>query len=328
MRADLLKRLFRTMASSDQAGLIEIAGAIIEDERKRGHVQLAQQLEEWWKQMAIRGTASRSHAPLPHPTLTELPTSRRYNLPLVTMVEVDRLEHHMVLSPRVEEKFRRIEREYAARERLARYGLTPKKKVLLHGPPGCGKTLGAQRLAWNTGLPLLKVRFDALVSSYLGETASNLRAVFEAAEQRPCVLFLDECDSLASSRSHPNDVGEMRRIVNSLLVLLDEYSAPGLLVAATNLTEHLDIAIWRRFDDIIEVPRPGPSEIRQLIAMTLSAMEVEELDFDYIVRELGDCSAARVVKVVREAAKHAVLDGTGIVTNHDFMVVLNQERGD
>ena len=107
----------------------------------------------------------------------------------------------MVLPPDTEARFGRIEREFAARERLGVYGLKPRKTILLYGPPGCGKSLGAKRLAWNVGLPLMKVRFDALLSSFFGESLSNLRAVFDAAKSRPSVLLLDECDFIARSRA-------------------------------------------------------------------------------------------------------------------------------
>ena len=149
----------------------------------------------------------------------------------------------MVLSEAVEIRFRRIEREYAARDRLAHHGLRYRQKILLYGSPGCGKTMGAERIAWNTGLTLVKVRFDAMVSSYLGETATNLREVFETAAATPCLLFIDECDSLAKSREDSQEVGEIKRVVNTFLQLLDEYEVSnGLLVAATNLTNDVSIA--------------------------------------------------------------------------------------
>lgn len=140
--------------------------------------------------------------------LSELPTSKRFNTPLVTVIPREKLRYHMILPENVEKRFQRIEREYAARDRLAHHGLRYRQKILLYGSPGCGKTLGAERLAWNTGLPLLKVRFDAMVSSFLGETASNLRIVFEEAAKNPCLLFLDECDSIAKSRADEREVGE------------------------------------------------------------------------------------------------------------------------
>ena len=221
----------------------------------------------------------------------------------------------MVLPGATEERFARIECEFAARERLGAYGLRPRKTILLYGPPGGGKSLGAKRLAWNTGLPLLKVRFDALISSYFGESAWNLRSVFVAAKERPCVLLLDECDFIARSRNGNKDIGEASRIVNSLLQLMEEYDAPGLLVATTNIECALDEALFRRFDDVFLVPLPGAIEIERLLRMTLSSIAVDErVDWLALVEELSGASAAMVVKTARDAAKAAVLKGRKIVT--------------
>src|SRR2546422_6983848 len=114
----------------------------------------------------------------------------------------------MVLPAETEERFVRIEREYAARERLGVYGLRPRKTILLYGPPGCGKSLGAKRIAWNTGLPLMKVRFASLISSYFGESAANLHTLFIAAKERPCVLLLDECDVIPRPPANSNHIRE------------------------------------------------------------------------------------------------------------------------
>lgn len=125
--------------------------------------------------------------------------------------------------------------------------------------------MSAERIAWNLGLPLLKVRFDSLLSSYFGESASNLRMVFDYCKNEPVVLLLDECDFIAKSRTTTQDVGEVPRIVNMLLTLLDEYDAPGLVIATTNLKVSLDEALFRRFDDVIEMALPGKIERKRLL---------------------------------------------------------------
>jgi len=221
----------------------------------------------------------------------------------------------MVLPRETEERFARIEREFAARDRLGTFGLKPRKTVLLYGPPGCGKSLGAKRIAWNVGLPLMKVRFDALISSYFGESAANLRSLFVAATEKPCVLLLDECDFIARSRVTNKDIGEASRIVNTLLQLMEEYDAPGLLVATTNIETSLDSALFRRFDDVFTVPQPGPAQIEQLLRMTLSAVSVAEpFNWQALVHELKGRSAAMVVKAARDAVKTAVLQNRKTVT--------------
>lgn len=179
----------RTIANGSQVELSRLASRIVESERQTGHTRLAEELDA-----ILKRSRSRERGPVAVDSgerqLKELPTSRRHGESLVSIFSAESLEHHMVLPPGTEERFARIEKEFAARDRLGQFGLRPRKTILLYGPPGCGKSLGAKRLAWKTGLPLMMVRFDALLSSYFGESATNLRAVFSAAQERPCVLFL------------------------------------------------------------------------------------------------------------------------------------------
>lgn len=318
MKAELLKRLFKAIASSDTEALDQLTHLVVEEERKKGHTLLAQQLENIQKKSQLEKPSSNfttSPANIEQlQTLGELPTSKRYKLPLVTLIPREKLRHYMVLPEVVEKRFQRIEREYAARERLAHHGLPYRRKILLYGLPGCGKTLGAERLAWNTGLPLLKVRFDTMVSSFLGETASNLRLVFEDACKNPCLLFLDECDSIAKSREDYQEVGEMKRVVNTFLQILDEYEpSSGFLVAATNLTKSLDSALWRRFDDLIQVPLPGQKELEIILKQTLSAIAIGSINWSQIIEKMSGFSSAQAVRVAQDAAKRAILDREGLV---------------
>lgn len=323
MKGELLKRLFRAIASDNETAIQSMLSIVVEEERKKGHSLLASQLEnitQNGRQSSVK-TATRSPdesdelvaSREPH-SLTLLSSNQRFNHPFIVTTPRERLRHHMILSDVVEDRFRRIEREYVARDRLAHHGLRYRQKILLYGTPGCGKTMGAERLAWNTGLTFVKVRWDAMVSSFLGETATNLREVFETASQTPCLLFIDECDAIAKSREDVQEVGEIKRVVNTFLQLLDEYEASnGLLVAATNLTKFLDEAVWRRFDDVIEVPKPTEAEIEAILKQTLSCVEVGIIDWKIIVHKLDSFSAAQIVRVAQDAAKRAILDREELV---------------
>lgn len=318
-----MKRLFRVIQSGSSADVDTLCRRVIEEEKKQGHGRVAKELEQ-----ILTAKQSPKSAPQTS-TLHRLPTSRRDSAPLVQEIPVDKLRHHMVLPENVERRFHRIEREFAARTRLAKHGLRPRHRILLYGPPGCGKSLGAERLAWNTGLPLRKVRFDTLLSSYFGETMANLRKVFDAAQTSPCALFLDECDSLARSRTERNDVGEVTRITNALLEMLEDYRGDGLVIAATNLDSALDTALFRRFDEVLKVPLPGLQEICRLLQTTLSPMETDSaIGWQEIARAMDGMSGSEVVHIAQSAAKHCVLEGRRRVTEEDIRHALAevQER--
>ena len=324
MNANLLKRCVRALAEESGRDLGGLCESVITDEKLKGHTILARQLERTLADARTRRQDKDTGAVR---QLTSLPASAlRENMDQQFIrIEPSQARHTMILDDAVEDRFARIECEFAARERLAKHGFKHTRRILLYGPPGCGKTLGAERLSWNTGLPLMKVHFDILISSYLGGTAAQLRKVFEVAHRQPCILFLDECDYIARKRGDARDVGEISRVANTLLQLLEDYDAPGLLLAATNLDEQLDNAIFRRFDDVFCLPLPGKTEIARLLQLTLSAMTVDRhVCWTALADELNGMSSATVVQVAEDAAKYVILNSQETIRHEDLLQAITR----
>lgn len=325
MNQDLMIRLFRSIEGDKEDDIVKIAEKIIEEEKQKGHGKLAERLKGILVRNVSAHTSFKKELKTLLPEGTIIPTDKRNNIPLASLIEHENLRHEMVLPPETETDIQRIEKEYVARERLAHFGLKPRQKILFYGLPGCGKSMSAERIAWNIGLPFLKVRFEAIISSYLGESAANLKKLFESLKSYPCVLLLDEFDFIAKARSSGHDVGEMHRVVNVLLNLLEDYDAPGLLIATTNLEGTLDKALFRRFDDIIQIPKPGKEEIIKLLRNTLSSISISKsLKWEEIAIKMKGFSAALVVKVAKDAAKTAVIQNSKIVEKEHLIKALNE----
>lgn len=325
MNQELLVRLFRAIEGDANDDIVKIANKVIEEENKQGHSKLASRLQEILNKNISSFSSFRGELKSILPKGVTIPTDKRYNIPLATHIEREKLRHEMVLPADVESKIRLIEKEFVARDRLKTYGLRPKQKILLYGSPGCGKSMTAERIAYNIGLPFLKVRFEAIISSYLGESASNLKKLFESIRSVPCVLLLDEFDFIAKARSKGQDVGEMHRIVNILLNLLEDYNAPGILIATTNFEGIIDFALFRRFDEIIEMPKPSKTEIVRLLDQSLSSIRKEKIDFNSAAAKLRGFSSALVVKVAEDAAKMTVIAGKKVL-QQDYLLLAIQEN--
>lgn len=323
MNQALLTRLFKSIEGKQDTPLMKIAYSIIEDEKRKGHLKLADKLETILN-TTISENVSNPRLKIAKEKTFNIPLDRRYKLPLATHVEHDFLRHEMVLHSDVESKFIRIEKEYLARERLSHHGLKSRKKILLHGPSGCGKSMAAERIAWDLALPFYKVRFDTIISSYLGESASNLMNLFKHTENFPCVLLLDEFDIIGKKRSgSSSDVGEIHRIVNILLGLLEEYDGEGILISTTNIEGSLDNALFRRFDDFIELPKPSEPEIIDVLKNSFSALDLsKDVDLRSFSKKMIGLSFAIIVKIANDAAKKAIINSERLISVEDIDLAL------
>ncbi|NPD45381.1 AAA family ATPase [Lentimicrobium sp. S6] len=328
MNQALLTRLFKSINGEKDTPLMKVAYSIIEDEKRKGHIKLANKLNDLLADSFIDILEPTPNLKVAKDILYKVPVDRRYKLPLATHIEHDHLRHEMVLTSEVESKILRIEKEYLARERLAHHGLKPRKKILFYGSSGCGKSMGAERIAWELGLPFYKVRFDSIISSYLGESASNLQNLFKSIEDYPCVLLLDEFDIIGKQRNiSSNDVGEIHRIVNILLGLLEEYDGEGILIATTNLEGSLDNALFRRFDDFIELPKPNESEIKQLLTVCFSALNINnKIKLASYSKKMLGMSYAIIVKIANDAAKKAIINLNNEISSEDLDTALDENK--
>ncbi len=260
----------------------------------------------------------------PQPGLTTLASQIDAAADLIDEISVSRGLNDIVLNPDTRLLVEDLIEERRRSEELRRHRLPISTRFLFSGPPGCGKTLCAEVLARELSLPLYAARIDVIVSSFLGETASNLRRLFEFAMRRPCILFLDEFDALARTRTDTTEHNELRRVVNSLLLMIERFKGPGLVIAATNLPQFLDEALWRRFDDILSFDPPTKREIALLLARQFASFPAH-FDLDTPVNKLVGMSYADIERICIDAIKKAVLKKRKSVSETEFAAALRQE---
>jgi ATPase family associated with various cellular activities (AAA) len=244
-RSDLLISLVRAGTNADQPGFRRALEAVIAEERAKQHHILADHLAEY---LAVKknGQASISHSDLDESLDS-----------LVMEVEPRKRIDELLLPENVQATVNELIEEHVRSDLLRAYGLEPRHRVLLVGPPGNGKTSLAEGIARELMLPLFVARYEGLIGSFLGETAVRLRRLFDFVRSRQCVVFFDEFDTLAKERGDPHDTGEVKRVVSSLLLQIDALPSYVLAITATNHSELLDRAAWRRFDVRLTLPAPS-----------------------------------------------------------------------
>lgn len=248
--------------------------------------------------------------------------------------QLDILEHKLtnlnladlVVSEDIEEKIKRIINEYFKKEILRKNGLLNRHKILLAGDPGTGKTMTASVIANELYLPLYVIRLDRLITKYMGETSVKLRQVFDQIKEIRGVYLFDEFDAIGSDRSLDNDVGEMRRILNSLLQNIEDDESYSIIIAATNNPNILDKALFRRFDDVIEYKNPNKEQIVRLLKMKLSGRASDEIFADDVYKMALELNHADIVKACEDAVKYSILEES--VITKDIMINYLQDRKD
>lgn len=296
-----IKALIAAYHAGDDLAFRRATQAIIEEEEAKQHTALAKDLR---RMLAIGGRSVSVDANV----LPEPPRDRDSNVPLLEISTADLSLEDLVFPRAVAARLSGLLEEVVHWPALDAAGVPRRNRVLLYGPPGCGKTTIAAALAGELGIPLVTARIDSVISSYLGETAANLRSLFDFAASTPGVVLLDEFDSLGKLRDDPTDHGELRRVVNAVLQMIDGYKGRSIVIAATNNAEVLDSAIWRRFDEVIEIPLPGPDELERLFLRLLHQVDMASSIRSAVEGTLGLPYAA-VEHAVNGARRRAVLDG-------------------
>jgi len=318
--ADQVKALVRSHADGDDGHFYAVAMQVAARAAKAGQSRFAQDLRELVDAAkAASVQAGRQLRPIPV-------TQPRGDLAgLLAVSYPNQRLGELVVESSVRSSLDRVLTEQRQEDRLRQYGFEPVRSLLLIGPPGTGKTLSASVLAGELHLPLFLIRLEALITKFMGETSAKLRLIFDAVEATRGVYFFDEVDALAGDRSSANDVGEIRRVLNSFLQFLEQHRSPSSLVAATNHPQLLDRAIFRRFDMVIEYALPTPELARQVIRNRLASLSTQGLNWKRVNEAANGLSHSELTIACEQAAKQTILSQAPRITT-DLLVSSLQER--
>lgn len=311
----LLRKLIKSGIDGDNDLFRQVSEAIINEERQKQHHLLANDLER------ILYGRTQNATPSMRRLVESIPTDRERGMPLLEVREPVRSLSDVVLSDENRSCIEELLMEHHRVETLQSFGMHAVDRILFCGPPGCGKTLTAEVVATELSRPLVIVRIDSVISSYLGETAASLRKVFDYISASPMVVLFDEFDALAKERSDLAEHGEIKRVVNAVLQMLDAYEGQSIMIAATNHEAILDSAIWRRFEEVLVFEPPNLEQVRKLLEMKLRGVRREfSTDDAKTVGMFNGMTYADVERVLRRAIKEMVLQG------QDFLQVRHLEN--
>ncbi|ODN65403.1 AAA family ATPase [Methylophaga muralis] len=314
--SEQIKALLKSHITGDEERFLSIALQVAAHEAKIGHGKLALELRD----IVEKAKKSRTSTPISIAKGIKDSTGLLYaTSPKVKLVD-------LVTSTDVKDKLIRIVREQRHLAKLKNHGLSARRKILLAGPPGTGKTYTASILAGELGYPLFQVRLDAVITKFMGESAAKLRQIFDAIQNVRGVYFFDEFDALGSQRQSVNDVGEARRILNSFLQMLEEDVSNSLIVCATNHVEILDHALFRRFDDVIKYHLPTKSEIVSLFKSRLSQYVKGQFPWAKLADFAHGLSNAEVTLAAQDAIKDYLIDDKEKITLEMLCLAVDDRR--
>lgn len=323
--AEQIKSLLRSYSDADGDTFVSVALQIAAHEAKNGKGSLAAELKGLVNDIREKQRSAKIGGAVP----ISRPSGELANLLSASYPKTRFSE--MVLDQDQRAILSQVLLEYKQQAKLKEHGLSAKRKLLLVGPPGVGKTMTSWALAGELRLPLFSVQFHSLITKYMGETASKLHTIFEAIQATRGVYLFDEFDAIGSMRSDKNDVGEIRRVLNSFLQFLEQDESDSIIVAATNLEQMLDEALFRRFDDIVRYHLPTDEEIVPLIANRLAAFAIDASVLPDVAKLAIGLSHAEICRACDESAKNAVLNDLDSVSVDNFKASisgkLNQKLG-
>lgn len=317
MKTHIVKLLLQSHAIGDEASFRKAALQLAAAESSAGHVRVADEI----RAIISRMPATRARVPGP---VVDIAAPRGELADILEGGHRDERLRDIILPADVRERLLRVISENRSRDRLERFGVSPRRRLLFHGAPGCGKTLAAAVLAGEMGLPLMTVRFDALFSRFLGATAVQLRAIFAEMPRRPGVYLFDEFDSVAKARGDSQDVGEMNRVVTAFLQLVDADVSSSILVAATNQVELIDRAVFRRFDVIVPFEKPTGNQLAELFKLRLGHVGLHDTEAGDLAARADGWSFADAARACDDALRTMALGDRADVTESDVLQALEE----
>lgn len=310
-----VKALLKSHLEGDEDHFLSVAMQVAAHEARAGHGRLARDLRAM-----IDKAKSRRGAPVP------IGRPRGELAGLLEASHPSARQADMILGEGLAGQIGRVVREQRNAGRILEHGLSPRRKLLLVGPSGTGKTMTASVLAGELGLPLFQVRLDSLITRFMGETAAKLRQVFDATGRIRGVYLFDEFDSIGSRRSMANDVGEIRRVLNSFLLMIEQDRSHSLVVAATNHPDLLDAALFRRFDDVLRYELPDRSQIASLLKRRLGRNVQKPVMWMRLAKTGAGLSHAEISRAADEALKDALIQGRDRVDEGEIKTMIDERR--